>query len=271
MSTYQLGATSSRPSSTVGASDRQYSLVEILGIWAVAVVPMPLLVWVLGPALYPLTDIPPGLVYWMMIVVGMAWLFVVSLVVLRRDLGGLRWEDIRRRAWLNLPRDPGTGASNAKLLWWVIPCLLFDALVGIGLGGYIDTALTSLLPFLHAPAYTNNQTLLGPQIRGQWWIFGIALVSFVLNYFLGEELFFRGILLPKMRGAFGKWDWAANSVLFGLYHLHKPWHILTVIVSAPALTFPSRRFRSSWMAVIVHGAEGFPIFLVLGVVLGLIP
>ncbi len=272
MDAYQLGSipASARPSSIVGASDRQYSLAEILGIWALAVAPMPLLVWVLGPALFPLTPVPPGLVYWMLVVVGMAWLFVVSLVVLLREVGSLHWEDIRRRTWLDAPRDPETGASNAKLFWWVVPCLLFDLLIGIGLGAYFDRALTSLFPILEAPAYTNSQMLIGSQLKGQWWIFGVALVSFVLNYFLGEEFLFRGILLPKMRGVFGKWDWVANSVLFGLYHLHKPWHILAVIVSSVAFTWPARRFRSSWMAVIVHGVEGFPIFLVLGVILGFI-
>jgi membrane protease YdiL (CAAX protease family) len=232
---------------------------------------MPLLVWVLGPALSPLTSIPRGLVYWMLIVVGMTWLFALSLATLRRDVGSLRWEDVRRRTWLNVPRDPKTGEGNAKLFWWVVPCILFNAVFGLFLASYLDGALTSLFPGLEAPAYTNAQSLMDSQFKGQWWIFGVALVSFVLNYFLGEELFFRGILLPRMRGAFGKWDWLANSLLFGLYHLHKPWHILTVIVSSVALTFPSRRFRSSWMAVIVHVTEGFPIFLVLAVILGLLP
>jgi uncharacterized protein len=69
-----------------------------------------------------------------------------------------------------------------------------------------------------------------------------------------------------------KWDWLANAVLFGLYHLHKPWTLLSIIVSNLAIVWPAKRFQSNWMAVIVHGAEGiFFIFVVLGVILGLAP
>jgi uncharacterized protein len=32
---------------------------------------------------------------------------------------------------------------------------------------------------------------------------------------LGEELPFRGFLLPRMRGAFGRTDWIVNGVLSG--------------------------------------------------------
>ena len=74
-----------------------------------------------------------------------------------------------------------------------------------------------------------------------------------------------------MAGAFGKWDWFANGVLFGLYHLHKPQIIFwSVLLTGILFSYPSKRFRSNWMAVIIHGAEGvFIFFLILGIVLGL--
>ena len=46
---------------------------------------------------------------------------------------------------------------------------------------------------------------------------------FLFNTVLGEELLFRGFLLPRMNGAFGRGDWLANGVLFAAYHLHVPW------------------------------------------------
>jgi membrane protease YdiL (CAAX protease family) len=45
----------------------------------------------------------------------------------------------------------------------------------------------------------------------------------VFNTVLGEELLFRGLLLPRMNGAFRRRDWLANGVLFAAYHLHMPW------------------------------------------------
>ena len=74
-----------------------------------------------------------------------------------------------------------------------------------------------------------------------------------------------------MHGVFGKWDWVANGVLFGLYHLHQPWSILASIIDGVFLfAFPARRFRSTWMAIILHSLQSvFFLFLILGLVLGL--
>ena len=79
------------------------------------------------------------------------------------------------------------------------------------------------------------------------------------------------VLLPRMRGVFGKWDWVANGVLFGAYHVHQPWGMLGSIIGGVFLfALPSRRFRSNWMAIIVHSAQSvFFLFLILGLVLGL--
>ena len=68
---------------------------------------------------------------------------------------------------------------------------------------------------------------------------------------LGEELLFRGLLLPRMRGAFGRWDWVANKLLFAMYHLHKIWSWPSMISSSFGYAWAAKRFRSLWMGVIV--------------------
>ena len=65
--------------------------------------------------------------------------------------------------------------------------------------------------------------------------------------------------------------WVANAVLFGLYHLHKPSSLPTNIIGSLAITWPARRFRSNWMAIVVHGVEGLPVVVLsLAVILGLV-
>jgi hypothetical protein len=56
----------------------QYSL-KILGIWAVAALPMALLAWVIGPMIIPLFPLHPGINNWLLIIAGMMWQFVVAL------------------------------------------------------------------------------------------------------------------------------------------------------------------------------------------------
>lgn len=84
-------------SNHVKTSDEQYSLTKILLIWGTVALPMPLLAWVIGPALFPFFPIHPGLVHWMLMIVGMIWQFVVSLFILHQELGSLRWESIKQR------------------------------------------------------------------------------------------------------------------------------------------------------------------------------
>jgi len=88
---------------------------------------------------------------------------------------------------------------------------------------------------------------------------------------IGEEVLFRGVLLPRMAGVFGRWDWVANTVLFGLYHVHKIWFWPSMITSSFGNAWAAKRYRSLWMGVIVHGAEGYFVVLVLGVILGWYP
>ncbi len=74
------------------------------------------------------------------------------------------------------------------------------------------------------------------QLVGNWSFFGLFFVMAVFNI-LGEEFFFRGVLLPKMGGVFGKGDWVVNGVLMGAYHWHQPWMILTGALLMSPLSF----------------------------------
>ena len=80
----------------------------------------------------------------------------------------------------------------------------------------------------------------------------------VANAFLApvvEELVFRGLLLPRMRPVFGRGDIFVNGLLFALYHLHMPWVIPATIVDTFALAYPSRRYRSALIGIIVHSSQ----------------
>jgi len=250
--------------------EEQYSLTKILAIWASVTAPMAALAFLAAPALIARTDLHPGLVYWMLMLIGMMWQFVVSLVVLRYELGSLNWRGVKERIRLNSPRDTKTGHSRQRLWWWVLPAIGANGL-GLYLGSLLDTVWSGWLPGLQEPTYTQIEGMANPTFQGQWWILGLALTSCLFNYLLGEELLFRGVLLPKMNGVFGRWDWVANTILFGLYHLHKIWFLPSIILSSFGISWAAKRYRSLWMGVIVHGIEGYFIVLIVMVLLGVYP
>ena len=92
---------------------------------------------------------------------------------------------------------------------------------------------------------------------------------FVFNTVLGEELLFRGLLLPRMHGAFGDGDWVANGVLFAAYHLHVPWAIPRRWSTRSSCPTRTKRYRSAWIGITVHSAQSVVVIaLALSLVLG---
>lgn len=257
----------------------QYSLGRILGIWALAAIPMGVLSWVVFPAVSPDFGSDPlgaGVIRIALLTLGLIWLFVLSMIIVRQEEGDLRWATIRHRLRLNTPRDPTTGEARRRLWLWVIPFLVGTVMWELGLTSYFDDLWVSVFPFFAEPpgyslaAALESQEILD-RLGGAWWFFGLFVVQTVFNTVLGEEFLFRGVLLPKMEGVFGRWSWVANGVLFGFYHVHQLWGIVGSVISGVLLyALPSWRFRSTWMGIIVHSAQSVYFgFLVLGIVLGL--
>ena len=256
----------------------QYTLWQILGIWALAAIPMGLLSWVVIPAVSPDFNSDPfgaGGIRFGLLTAGLIWQFVLSMIIVRKEEGDLRWTTIKRRLRLNAPQDPTTGKTRRKLWLWVIPFLIASIVYDLALTPSINKLWVSIFPFLTPPPGFDGAVIFQSQeilnrLVGAWWFFGLMLVTNVFNL-LGEDFLFRGVLLPKMEGVFGRWSWLANGVLFGLYHVHIPWVILQNVISGPlVLAFPSWRYRSTWMAVIVHSAQSvYVLVLILGLVLGL--
>lgn len=240
--------------------DEQYSLTKILTIWAIVTIPMPILAFVIAPTFFPGNNLS----IWLLLIGGMTWQFIVSMFILYRELDQFNWVAIKQRVWLQKPTNPKTGKSSYKLFWWLIPAFATYVLLELTfVGEMIGNVILIPFPFLASLPNLQLQALAVPEFVGAWWLLIVAFVSCVFNYFLGEELLFRGILLPKMKGVFGKWDWAANSVLFALYHLHRPTQMLAFIFGGLAWTLPTRYFKSVWFSIILHGFEG--VFVVVGV------
>jgi uncharacterized protein len=229
---------------------RQYSLAQILAVWAAAAVPMGVLAWIVAPWLRDQLggDDPFAEALLICLTAGLIWQFVLVLILLRRELGALQWSRVRRALWLLPPRDPKTGRVGGRTWWWV---LLFLLLV----------AVWSTVPSIPGPEPRDFADFLDSDrgeafFSGAWGWFAVIVVFAVFNTVLGEELLFRGLLLPRMQGVFGRSDWVANGVLFTLYHLHVPWVMPTTLVEGIFLeAYPSRRFQSAWMGIIVHSAQ----------------
>src|ERR671910_1429998 len=112
------------------AAVKQYTLAQILGVWAAAAVPMGVLAWIVAPWLRDQLggDEPLAQALLICLTAGLVWQFVLVLILVRRELGGLQWSRVRDALWLRPPRDPKTGRVGGSVWWWA---LLFVLLVAV--------------------------------------------------------------------------------------------------------------------------------------------
>jgi CAAX protease family protein len=241
----------------------QYSRRKIAGVWAAATLPMGLLSWVAAPWLADRFDGPGQLTKALLLCLtaGLVWQFVLVLGLVAREQRTLRWSRVRQALWLQAPRSPRTGRRGGRLWLLVIPLVV---LLGVEeLVPQIAHAVgRDLGPFLESDAGHAF-------MAGNWTWFAVIAALTVFNTVLGEELLFRGLLLPRMNGAFGKRDWLANGVLFAAYHVHVPWVIPATLLDTFIVAYPSKRYRSALIGIAVHSAQTVMVIaLSLSLVLG---
>lgn len=237
-------------------ASEQYPLWKILAIWAASAIPMGLSLWWITPTFLTGRMEVPGVGYLVLATAGLVWQSLLAFWLLRREVRPLTWAGLRRRLWLGRPLSPRSGRVGWRFLWWSVAAAL--AYLAIGASGVLEPlndALVSAFPAVAAPEWGLIENLAVPQIEGQWWLMGLLAVLIVCNYVLGEELIFRSILLPKMRGAFGRWDVLANGVLFALYHVHILWAVPAMLVTDWIYAYLTKRYRSYWMGVVFHGLD----------------
>jgi membrane protease YdiL (CAAX protease family) len=227
----------------------QYSLGRIVAVWAAAALPMAFLSWGLGPWLADRlsgpNQLPKALL--LCLTAGLIWQFVLVVGLVAREQRSLRWSRVRAALWLQAPTSPRTGRRGGRV--WLILIPLIIALGAEELVPQIHHAVSrDLGPFLDSPA---GHAFLS----GSWGWFAVIAVCAVFNTVLGEELLFRGLLLPRMNGVFGERDWLANGVLFALYHLHVPWVIPAGLLDTFIIAYPSKRYRSALVGIAVHSAQ----------------
>jgi uncharacterized protein len=250
----------SYPLTTTARSDAAVSRVEIpqlrirwiFAVWAAAALPMAALAWLAAPVLADRFAgsgiVPMFKALIVCLTAGLVWQFVLIAILVGREQRTLRWSTVREALWLRSPRSPRSGRVGGRVWLIVIPLIL------------AVTAVTELIPTFPAPENRVLATLVGSDagqafLDGAWGWYALLLAMFLFNTVLGEELLFRGYLLPRMNSAFGRGDWVANGVLFTVYHLHVPWVMPGTLIESFLLAYPTKRYRSAWIGIAVHSAQ----------------
>ena len=241
-----------RTDATVAPAIPQYSRRAIVAIWAAATLPMAAAAWLVTPVLADRFGgngiVPTAKALYVSLTVALVWQFVLVAVLVRREQGTLRWSKVRDVLWLRSPRSPRSGRVGGRVWLILVPLIVLFG------------AAHELIPSIAAPENRDFANLVESDagkdfLSGAWGWYALFLVNFLFNTVLGEELLFRGFLLPRMNGAFGRGDWVANGILFTGYHMHVPWGMPAILLDLFFIAYPTKRYRSAWIGIAVHSAQ----------------
>ncbi len=249
-----------RADAAVSVEIPQYSRRAVLAIWAAAALPMAAAAWLVTPFLADRFGgdgiVPMAKALYVSLTVALVWQFVLVAVLLWREQGTLRWSTVRNALWLRSPRSPRSRRVGGRVWLILIPLIVLFG------------AAHELVPSIAAPENRDFANLVESDagkefLSGAWEWYALLLVNFLFNTVLGEELLFRGFLLPRMNGAFGRRDWVVNGLLFTGYHLHVPWGMPATLLDMFLLAYPTKRYRSAWIGIAVHSAQSLVLAILI--------
>lgn len=102
-----------------------------------------------------------------------------------------------------------------------------------------------------------------PLTPGRYWILLIWFPYWLLNI-LGEEILWRGVILPRQELVFGKNTWLINGLFWGIFHIAFGWQLLITLLPILFIqSFVVQRRQNTWIGVVIHGGINGPSFLAI--------
>lgn len=218
------------------------------------------LIHVIAKPFIPEGGVTPTWVFLSIVALGSGAELVAALILLRREGYQLKLKNLKERIRWNWPK-------GWKL--WMVAILVLVLGLGLSLVAAPANQMLAGVPGFVPPAWwpaASNPTKeitsasdVFPDITllGNYGFVGIYFLIGLIGNILGEELYYRGYLLPRMRGVFGRWDWIANGVLFTLKHIYQRWLYPGILAGGLAFAFVAGPLRSLPLAMIFHWVGNF--------------
>lgn len=194
---------------------------------------------------------------------GTAWLWAAAL---SGFMFGGNWADLVAVAasWLALRKEK----TNRR---WAYAGVLAAVLVKRN-AGLFQTTLQSIRFFnpsgFHGEFFSHfgPRDFMGMPLRGAWWILVYYAAVMLVCNIGGEELWWRGYVLPRQELAFGKAAWVVHGVFWSAFHLFMQptlWDTVRMSITGVALSFVAQRTRSTWPGIVGHTFGNLTFFLSL--------
>jgi len=238
----------------------QFKIGTILLMFVWPAIWYTVLIYGIGQFLIPDGGTTPTWLFILVILLGGGSELTVGLILLYREGYQLSVDALRERIRLHWPK-------GWKAWTWALVVFVIGMSLSMAMGPVNQLLATT--PGFTPPQWWGSASNPTVEIHGAADVFpDINLAGnylFVLVYFLvglvcnifGEEIYYRGYLLPRMRGVFGRWDWFANGVLFTLKHVYQRWLYPGILVGGLSFAFAAGPLGSLPLAMLFHWVGNF--------------
>ena len=101
---------------------------------------------------------------------------------------------------------------------------------------------------------------MGLEAIGNGWWAVLVLMLFFFNIF-GEELYWRGVLLPRQEMVNGRYTWIIHGIFWNIFHLPiYPWYFIYGLPIALIISFVAQKTGNTWTAILLHGLANLMLY-----------
>lgn len=238
-------------------------LGQSLLYFGVPTVAMFLCFYVLMPALIE-GGVLPFYAHTIALVIPLAGLLLAALVAYRLEGNAFTWRTMTVRfRWC---RMDGRAWLWTLAIWalqlavWFLLQQLSAWLIAAGIMPVPQNLPAFLDPRTATTGAMYDQAVGG--LQGNW---GFVLTSLAVLSFniAGEELWWRGTILPRQELTFGKRTWLVHGLMWTGFHAYKWWDLLALLPLCLGLSYVVCRLRNNTPGLVMHTLQKADFFLVV--------
>lgn len=175
-------------------------------------------------------------------------LLITAIIILKSE--GF---EISKNTWTHRLRF--SKITKKDIIWSI------GGLIVVGItGGILMKILEKIIgTFDHSPPFMSfDPSLINLNLLLAAW-----LPYWILNI-LGEEIIWRGVMLPRQEISFGKYAWLIHAFGWGLFHAAFGWQLLITLIPLIFIqSYVVQKTKNSWTGVIMHGGLNGPAFVAI--------
>jgi len=187
----------------------------------------------------------------------LSWLLVAGLgtfmplVLIALILLKIENFSVNKQTWINRLRFQKPDASD--WFWSFISIIVIGILTGL---------IMMIMELLFGETDIHPSFMaFEPLGEGRYWILFVWFPFWVFNI-MGEEILWRGVLLPRQELAFGRRTWLYHGFFWTIFHVAFGWQlIITLLPILLILPFVVQKRKNSWTGVIIHAGINGPGFI----------